>query len=137
MQFKMEPIRSESLSLQEIERTAEYRNSLTLLQESGFLPFLQNFNGFDMAVVLEFTRTFKEGQVRVGSLEFKVTEESIAQATDLPLIGEHWFKNEQLAKKQWHWFVFEKKIKVDWRKGLHRVPWLGSGETYCLYCRNS
>ena len=57
----MAPVRSEPLSLQELKETAEYRNILALLQESGFLPFLKKFDGFDMAMVLEFARTFKEG----------------------------------------------------------------------------
>jgi len=57
----MAPVRSELLSLQDIEKTAEYKNILALLQESGFLPFLQKLDGFNMAMVLEFARTFKEG----------------------------------------------------------------------------
>lgn len=61
MQFEMAPVRSELLSLQDIEQTAEYKNILALLQESGFLPFLQKLDGFNMAMVLEFARTFKEG----------------------------------------------------------------------------
>jgi len=88
------------------------------LQESGFLPLLQKFYGFDKVVVLEFTRTFKGGQVTVGSLKFKVTKESIVQATGLPLTGEHWFKKGWLGKKRWHWFLVDKKLKVNWRKGL-------------------
>jgi hypothetical protein len=61
VQFEMAPVRSELLSLQDIEQTAEYKNILALLQESGFLPFLQKLDGFNMAMVLEFARTFKEG----------------------------------------------------------------------------
>lgn len=68
----MAPVRSE------LERPAEYRNSLALLQESRLLPFLQKFDGFDMVVVIEFARTFKEGQVRVESLKFKIIEEFIS-----------------------------------------------------------
>lgn len=62
------------------------------MQESRFLPFLQKFDGFDMAVVLEFVNTFKGGRVRVTSLKFEVTKESIVKATSLSLTGEHWFK---------------------------------------------
>ena len=116
MQFEMAPVRSELLSLQDIEQTAEYKNILALLQESGFLPFLQNFDGFYMDVVLEFTRTFKGGQVSVKLLNFKVLEESIVKATGLPFIGEHWFKKERLRKKRWHQFVADKNLKVEWRK---------------------
>lgn len=68
----MAPVRSE------FEQTVEYRNNLALLQESGFLPFLQKFDGFDMVIVLEFARTFKEGRVRVECLNFKIIEEFIS-----------------------------------------------------------
>ena len=87
------------MSLQEIKQIVDYRNSLALLQESGFLLFLQNFDGFDMAVVLEFMKTFEGGRVRVKSLEFEVMEESIARATGLPTTREQWFKKERLEKK--------------------------------------
>lgn len=66
-----------------------------------------------MVVVLEFSRTFKEGRVRVRLLKFKAIEESISQATGLPLTGERWFKKEWLGKKQRHWFMVDKNIKVD------------------------
>lgn len=83
----MAPVRKGMLSLQEIEQTAEYRNNVALLQEFVFLPFLQNFERFNMEVALEFARTFKEGRVRVRSLKFKITE-FIAQAIGLPLTRE-------------------------------------------------
>lgn len=114
----MAPVRNESSSLKEIEQTEENQNSLVLLQESGFLPFLQKFDGFYMVVVLELMRTFKGGLVKVSSLEFKIMEKSIAQDTCLPTIGEQWFKKERLGKKRWHQFVDDIKIKVDWKKGL-------------------
>lgn len=85
----MAHVRSEPLPLQEIEQIIEYRNSLTLMQESRFFPFLQKFDGFNMVVVLEFARTFKKGRVRAGSLKFKITKDFIAQATGLPLTREH------------------------------------------------
>jgi len=66
----MAPVRHEPSSVKEIEQTAEYQNSLALLQESRFLPFLQKFDGFDMVVALEFAKTFEGGQAKVGSLEF-------------------------------------------------------------------
>ena len=73
----MAPMRDEPSSLMEIEQIVEYRNSIALLQESGFLLFLYKFDGFDMVVAMEFAKTFKGGQSKFGSLEFEVTEESI------------------------------------------------------------
>jgi len=109
----MEHVRNKPLSLQEIEQITKYRNNLGLLQESGFLPFLQKINRFDMGVVLELERTLKEGRVRVRSFKFKITKEFVLQATCLSLIGEHWFKKVRLTKKHWQWFMVDKKIEVD------------------------
>jgi len=46
--------------LKEIQQTTKYLNSLALFQESGFLPFLQKFDGFHMGVELEITKKLKE-----------------------------------------------------------------------------
>jgi len=73
----MVPVGHEPSSVREIKKMTEYQGSLALFQESGFLPFLQRFDGFDMAMALEFARTFEEGQAKVGSMEFEVMEESI------------------------------------------------------------
>lgn len=76
----------------------EYQNSLALLQESRFLPFLQKFVGLDMVVVLEFANIFEGGRARVGSLELEVIEEFITRAIGLPTTREQWFKKLWLEK---------------------------------------
>lgn len=48
----MPPIQNEPLSLNKIEKTAEYRNSVTLLWESGFLQILHKFDRYDREVAL-------------------------------------------------------------------------------------
>lgn len=123
--FEMASVRSEPLSLQEIEQTVKYSNSLALLQESRFLPFLQKFDKINMGVVLEFATTFKEGRVSVRSSKFEMNEEFISRATCLPLTGESSFKKEKLTKKHWKQFVVDKKIEVDLKKGLPQPTIIG------------
>jgi len=55
----MVPVRHEPSSVKEIKKMAEYQNSLSLLQELGFLSFLQKIDGLDIAVALEFAKTFE------------------------------------------------------------------------------
>ena len=70
----------EPSSPSEVDQTAEFRNSLALLRDSGFLQFLQNFDEHNREVALQFSRSFKNGQVKIGPLKFEVTEEFIAAA---------------------------------------------------------
>lgn len=84
----MELVRIEPWSIKEVEHLAVYRNSLPLLQESGFLPILLMFNGFYSGVALEFARSFNGSREKVGSLDFAVIEQSISEATGVVSIGE-------------------------------------------------
>ena len=59
----------------------------------GWNSFLTNLQGHDDAISLQFALGFDEHTAKVGSLDFPVTEESIALATGLPRTGDHWFKN--------------------------------------------
>lgn len=75
---EMAPVKIEPRSIKEMEQTTEYRNSLAILQESRFLPFLQKNDGFNSIVALAFAQTFDGSRAKVGSLEFAVTKESIS-----------------------------------------------------------
>ena len=57
----MPPVRSEPSSLNRVEQTTEYRNSLALLRDSSFLQFLQKFDGHDREVAIQFAISFKNG----------------------------------------------------------------------------
>lgn len=118
-------VRSEPLSLSRVEQTVEYHNSLGLLWDSGFLQFLQNFNGHNSEVALQLARSFKNGRVKIWPLKFEVTEEFIVASTRLENIDEQWFKNQKLERKQWKHFFFNKKMKVDWKEGVSRSALLG------------
>ena len=48
----MPPVWNEPLSLSKIEQTTEYRNSLSLLRDLGFLQFLHKFDGYDKEVAI-------------------------------------------------------------------------------------
>ena len=62
----------------------------------GWHSFLTNLQGHDDAVSLQFALGFDGNTAKVGSLEFSVTEESIALVTGLPRTGDRWFKNFRL-----------------------------------------
>lgn len=89
----MPPVLNEPLSIDKIKQTVEYCNSLALLQESGFLQFLQKFDGYEKEFALQFARSFKNDRVKIGPLKFKITKEFIVAAMSLDNTREKWFKN--------------------------------------------
>lgn len=96
-----------------------------MLQEYGFLPFLQKFDGFDSAVTITFSWTFDGSQANIGSLEFAVTEESISHAIGLPIVGKKYFKKGKLKRKLWCQFVVNLEKKVDWKNDLQWNTMIG------------
>jgi len=52
-----------------------------------------------------FAQSFKDGKVKLGDLEFVVTEETISQATRIPLQGESWFEGRELYSAHFKEFV--------------------------------
>jgi len=81
--------------------------------KTGFLQFLQNFDGNDKEVALHFAKSFRNDRVKVGPLKIKVTEEFIAATTGLENTSEQWFNNKKIERKRWQCFVVDKKIEVD------------------------
>ena len=65
-----------------------------MLQQVGWLHFLEKFNGFHKEVTKSFVRSFNESEVEIGDVKFIITESFIAGAAELPRQGERWFKNK-------------------------------------------
>ena len=65
-----------------------------MLQQVGWLKFLENFNGFHKEVTKSFARSFNGSEVEIGDVKFIITESFIAEATEFPRQGERWFKNK-------------------------------------------
>ena len=87
----------------------KFSASKELFIRAGWHFFLTNLQGHDDVVSLQFTLGFDGHTAKVGSLEFKVMEESIAQATGLPRTGDCWFKNFRLLRKDYD-YVFKPKF---------------------------
>jgi len=74
----MAPVRIDPQYIKEMEKTTKDRNFLVIFQESGFLPYLHRFYGFDLVAALTFARTFDGSRAKVGLLEFTIIEDSIS-----------------------------------------------------------
>ena len=78
-----------------------YPQSREMLQQVGWLQFLEKFNGFHKEVTKTFARSFKGTEVEVGDIKLTVTEVFIAEATGFLRHGERWFKNREFHNESW------------------------------------
>jgi hypothetical protein len=63
-----------------------------VFQRVGCLSFFQNMKRGHPKVKRHFYIHFDGWKIKVGDLEFEVSEASISVATGIPITGEKWFK---------------------------------------------
>jgi hypothetical protein len=64
---------------------------------AGWGPLLSSLKGHNDGLSMQFTLGFNGKTTHVESLTFEVSEESIAATTNLPRMGDRWFKNHQFS----------------------------------------
>jgi hypothetical protein len=58
------------------------------LKQHGWLAFIKKFDGFDLAVALQFALSFDGCRAKVGYVQLEITEEFLSLATSLPAKGQ-------------------------------------------------
>lgn len=91
-------VRTEPVGTKYLEGYPQIRE---MLQQAGWLQFLEKFSGSHKEVTKTFARSFKGVEVEVGDIKFTVTEVFITEATGLLRQGEKWFKNREFHKESW------------------------------------
>ena len=91
-------VRTEPVGTKYLEGYPQIRE---ILQQAGWLQFLERFSGFHKEVTKTFARSFNGAKVEVGDIKFTVTEAFITEATRLPRQGERWFKNREFHNEAW------------------------------------
>jgi hypothetical protein len=71
------------------------------LEEFGWLPFIQKFDGFNIPVARQFTLSFDGCRAKVGDVQLEVTEHSLSLATGLPVKGQKWSKSYKVNDVPW------------------------------------
>lgn len=74
--------------------TEGYPQLKEMLKKTRWLKFIENFDGYHMEITKSFSRAFDGTKVEIGDIKFVVMESYIAEATELPRLGERWFKNK-------------------------------------------
>lgn len=90
-----------------------------MLQKASWLCFIEKFNGYHKEITKSFARSFDGTQVEIGDIKFAFTESFIAKATELPRLGEMWFKNKEFHDESWK--VILKNLGMDisiFKKGI-------------------
>lgn len=66
-----------------------------MLRKAGWLSCIEKFNGYHKEITKSFARSFDGMDVEIGDIKFAVTKSFIVEATELPRLGERWFKNKE------------------------------------------
>ena len=64
----------------------------------GWIQFFNLFCGYNDEVSFQFATTFDGNRAQIGDITLLVSEQSISNATGLPIEGERWFKKGKLTR---------------------------------------
>ena len=96
------PKRYEPSSYVDLFTIPEFAQCREVFLHTGWGSFLSHLQGHDDGISMKFSLSFVGKIVRVGSLTFGVSKESIAATTKLPRVGDTWFKNHQLLQSSYN-----------------------------------
>jgi hypothetical protein len=115
--------RHEPETYADLETLPEYKATKEIFKRAGWEPFLRKFNGYNDAITLQFALHFDGETAKVGGLEFRVTEEFIAEAVELPTTGQRWMKGQPVDKELCVKLLKPQYRNTKWTEGTSRA-WL-------------
>lgn len=108
LQLAMAPVvRIEPNSVQTL---LSFDNAREDLERNGWCVFVEKFEGFNLTVAQEFALTFDGCRAKIGDVQLELNEDFISQATDLPVVGQKWFKNSKVEEVPWSLFFTSMRI---------------------------
>jgi hypothetical protein len=115
--------RHEPETYADLEALPEYKATKEIFNQAGWEPFLRKFNGYNDAITLQFALHFDGETTKVGGLEFRVTEEFIAEAVEFPTTGQRWMKGQPVDKELCVKLLKPQYQNTKWTEGTSRA-WL-------------
>jgi len=86
---------------------------------AGCMEFVNRLQSGHHQVTAEaFALSFDGNRARLGSIEIKVDEKFIAEATGLPMTGQKWFKTTALKKPNYRSYLKDGYKHKAWTKGM-------------------
>jgi hypothetical protein len=80
------------------------------LADSGWLTFVEHFEGFNLCVARQFAMTFDGCRAKVDDIQLEIDEQFISLATGLPVTGQRWSKNCKVEEVPWTLLFQSRKI---------------------------
>jgi hypothetical protein len=80
------------------------------LEEFGWLPFIQKFDGFNPCVARQFALTFDGCRAKVGDVQLEIEEQFLSLAMGLPATGQRWSKNYKVEEVPWTLLFQSRKV---------------------------
>jgi hypothetical protein len=87
-----------------------FDNACKDLENSGWLVFIQRFEGFNHSVSQQFALTFDGCRDKIGDIQLELNEKFISSATGLAPTGERWFKNSKVDEVLWSLLFVSRKV---------------------------
>jgi hypothetical protein len=87
-----------------------FDNARQDLADSGWLTFVERFDGFNLCVARQFAMTFDGCRAKVGDIQLEIDEQFISLATSLPVTGQRWSKNCKVKEVPWTLLFQSRKI---------------------------
>lgn len=82
-------VRTEPIGVKYMEGYPQLKG---MLKKVGWLSFIEKFDGHHKETTKSIFRSFDGMDVEIGDIKFTVTESFFVEATELPRVGERWFK---------------------------------------------
>ena len=112
----MDPVsRFELIGDEYLYATPECRE---FMSRFGWLEFLLNFSGFNMAVSNAFVESFDGVHAHVGDVDIRLSEKFISQSICLPQTGEKWYKGKHIKNDQWKGFLTPAHRQTKFKSGF-------------------
>lgn len=98
------------------------------MRRTGWLNFLEKFNGYNVEVSNAFALSFDGEQAQICNLTLHILDNLISKVTGLPQIGYEWFKNKPMEERLWAPFLLRNRQNdLNWPAGVSRLwlkdPW--------------
>ena len=99
----------------------DYPTCSQVFRAGGWYEYCRGLAGHHPVVSKAFTKSFDREKVEFKSLTLWVMEQSIAEATGLPIEGDKWFKWILLKPSDFNYLLVREHKDPDWRKCIPRV----------------
>jgi len=80
------------------------------LADSGWLTFVECFDGFNLCMVRQFAMTFDGCRAKVGYVQLEIDEQLISSAIGLAPLRQCWLKNCKVEEVSWTLLFQSRKI---------------------------